>query len=253
MKSIEGNAVSPLQADVSPALVRLAVIDADSGFTRVLVNRLGPLGWRAQVLTQPPSVRDLTGMRIDALVIDLALVAEDGWSYLEEVARTCPTLALIVCSSQSTVAQRVRGLRLGADDWVTKPCHPEEMLARLEAALRRRRSGKAEAQEPVVAGELEIRPDMFEAFVGGQPIGLTRREFELLQTLARAGGVVVPREGIYQQVWGYTMVHGDRSVDVFVRRLRKKLETASPGWAYLHTHFGVGYRFDPEEANLEDI
>jgi DNA-binding response OmpR family regulator len=131
---------------------------------------------------------------------------------------------------------------------VTKPCHPEEVLARVEASVRRRRAGELSAQpiEPVVAGELEIRPDMFEAFVGGRAVGLTRREFELLHLLAEARGQVLERETIYQRVWGYAMAHGDRSVDVFIRKLRQKLEKLSPSWSYIHTHFGVGYRFDPE-------
>jgi DNA-binding response OmpR family regulator len=98
----------------------------------------------------------------------------------------------------------------------------------------------------VVAGELEIRADQFQAFVSGQSVGLTRREFELLQVLADSQGAVIEREDIYQRVWGYAMAHGDRSVDVFVRKLRRKLERLSPGWQYIHTHFGVGYRFDPE-------
>ena len=138
---------------------------------------------------------------------------------------------------------------MGADDWVTKPCHPEEVLARVESALRARRAAAAAAEEaePTVAGELEIRPEMFEAFVGGRPLGLTRREFELLQLLASSQARVIPRERIYERVWGYHMAHGDRSVDVFVRKLRRKLEAASPGWRYVHTHFGVGYRFDAQE------
>ena len=77
-------------------------------------------------------------------------------------------------------------------------------------------------------------------------LDLTRREFELLQLLAEAKGQVLERETIYQRVWGYAMAHGDRSVDVFVRKLRQKLEKRSPSWSYIHTHFGVGYRFDPE-------
>ena len=75
---------------------------------------------------------------------------------------------------------------------------------------------------------------------------LTRREFEVIQLLAHAEGKVLQREEIYQQVWGYAMAHGDRSVDVFIRKVRQKLEGASPDWKYIHTHFGVGYRFDPE-------
>ena len=98
----------------------------------------------------------------------------------------------------------------------------------------------------MVAGEIEIRADQFQAFVSGRSLNLTRREFELLQVLADASGRVIEREEIYQRVWGYAMAHGDRSVDVFVRKLRSKLLEYSSGWTYIHTHFGVGYRFEPE-------
>ena len=99
-----------------------------------------------------------------------------------------------------------------------------------------------------MAGELEIRADQFQAFAGRRSVDLTRREFEVLQLLAQAEGKVLQREEIYQAVWGYAMAHGDRSVDVFVRKVRQKLEKVSPDWNYIHTHFGVGYRFDPERA-----
>jgi DNA-binding winged helix-turn-helix (wHTH) protein len=105
---------------------------------------------------------------------------------------------------------------------------------------------------PLVAGELEIRADQFQAFVRTTSVDLTRREFEVLQLLAQAKGKVLQREEIYQAVWGYTMAHGDRSVDVFVRKVRQKLEKASPDWNYIHTHFGVGYRFDPERRDDTD-
>ena len=99
-------------------------------------------------------------------------------------------------------------------------------------------------------GEVEIRADQFQAFVAGVSVELTRREYELIQLLAEAEGQVLQREEIYQRVWGYAMVHGDRSVDVFVRKLRSKLERVSPCWRYIHTHFGIGYRFaaEPVEA-----
>ncbi len=102
------------------------------------------------------------------------------------------------------------------------------------------------------AGELEIRPDQFEAFAAGKAVGLTRREYELLSVLADAGGRVLERDDIYQRVWGYSMAHGDRSVDVFVRKLRAKLHQHSPGWEYIHTHFGVGYRFEADPGRAED-
>jgi DNA-binding response OmpR family regulator len=254
--SLEGAA--PLAGNelpsAAPAAVRLAVIDSDSGFVRVLAKRVGAVGWRAQLLSNPPPPEELRTLRLHAVVLDVAMLGGEAWSYLERVCGQPAAPAVVVCTGPSSVAQRVRGLRLGADDWVTKPCHPEEVLARVEAAVRRRRAAELSAQpvEPIVGGELEIRADMFEAFVGGRAVGLTRREFELLHLLASASGRVVPRERVYERVWGYAMAHGDRSVDVFVRKLRKKLEDASPGWTYLHTHFGVGYRFDPQEAETQE-
>jgi DNA-binding response OmpR family regulator len=231
----------------STGTIRLAVIDTDSGFLQVLSRRLDAAGWEHRVLSSGAPVEELVAMKINALLVDLSALGPDGWGFLDRVCGMLPGLGVIVCTPKSTVAQRVRGLRLGADDWISKPCHPEEVMARIEAVVRRRRRSQPQADTgPLVAGELEIRADQFQAFVSGQSVELTRREFELLQLLAEARGTVIEREDIYQRVWGYAMAHGDRSVDVFVRKLRRKLEKASGGWQYIHTHFGVGYRFEPE-------
>ena len=226
---------------------RLAVLDTDSGFVRVLSKRLEANGWGIRTFPHPPSADRIAEMSLSALLVDPASVEPD---FIEEVLARAPELPLIVCSGPSSVAQRVRALRLGAEDWVTKPCHPEEVLARIEAITRRRRQTEARPSEgPATAGELEIRPDQFQVFVGGRSLDLTRREFEVLDLLARSEGRVLEREEIYQRVWGFTMVRGDRSVDVFVRKVRQKIERASPGWRYIHTHFGIGYRFAPEAVD----
>jgi DNA-binding response OmpR family regulator len=192
-------------------------------------------------------IDELVAMKLKALLVDISVLGPQGWEFLENVCSSIPGLGVLVCTMQSTVAQRVRGLRLGADDWIAKPCHPEEVMARVEAVVRRRKRAEVKLEIwPVVHAELEIRADQYQAFVSGQSIGLTRREFELLQLLAEAPGQVVERDEIYQRVWGYAMAHGDRSVDVFVRKLRQKLQQHSADWRYIHTHFGIGYRFDPE-------
>jgi DNA-binding response OmpR family regulator len=234
-----------------PATVRLAVLDADSGFLQVLSRRLEDAGWQYRVLASPVPLDAIVAMRLNAIVIDLAVLGPQGWSYLENLCTRLPGLGVVVCTGQSSVAQRVRGLRLGADDWMTKPCHPEELIARVEAVVRRRKRAATRAEAgPLMIGELEIRTDQYQAFAGGVSIDLTRREFELIQLLAEAQGQVMQREEVYQRVWGYAMVHGDRSVDVFVRKLRQKLEKASPGWRYIHTHFGIGYRFAAESVEV---
>lgn len=239
-----------------PEAGRLAVIDTDSGFLTVLGKRLEAAGWQHRTLATPVPPEELVAMKLNAVIIDPRILGSDAWEYLERICGMLPDLGVIVCTQDATVAQRVRGLRLGADDWIGKPCHPEEVVARLEAVVRRRRRSRVKTDVgPLTAGELEIRPDQFQAFCGDRSLGLTRREFELLQLLAEARGRVLEREEIYRRVWGYSMAHGDRSVDVFVRKLRQKLQRASAGWTYVHTHFGVGYRFDPEplvEAEATD-
>jgi DNA-binding response OmpR family regulator len=232
-----------------PHTIGLAVLDDDSGFLAVLGKRTEAAGWRQRALPGPVSPEELAAMKLNVLLVDPSLLGEGGWGYLERVCAALPELAVVVCTGSSTVAQRVRGLRLGVDDWIAKPCHPEEVIARIEAVSRRRRGHSPTDAGPLAAGELEIRADRFQAYVGESSLDLTRREFELLQVLAGASGQVLERETIYQRVWGYSMAHGDRSVDVFVRKLRQKLERHSPRWIYIHTHFGVGYRFQPQPVD----
>ena len=257
--SVQVTAQEHADRRAATAAVRIAVLDADTGFLQVLGKRLDGLGWQYRVLGSPVPLDTLVALRLNAVVLDPAVLGPQGWTYLERLCGRLPALGVIVCTGPSSVAQRVRGLRLGADDWISKPCHPEELIARVEAVVRRRRRAEARTESPPVAvGGIEIRPDQFQAFAGGVSIDLTRREFELIHLLAEAAGQVLPREEIYQRVWGYAMVHGDRSVDVFVRKLRQKLDRASPDWRYIHTHFGVGYRFaaeavDPSTAAQQSV
>lgn len=232
---------------------RLAIIDRDSGFIQVLSNRLTTRGWELRTCQAPITAELLVSMRLNALVIDLGVIGPGGWEYLERICARLPSLAVIVCTGPSSVAQRVRGLRIGADAWITKPCHAEELIAVIESSLRRhRRAELPEVLEHAEVGEITIRPDLHQAFVNDRSLDLTAREFEILQLLAGSDRVL-RREDIYERVWGYAMAHGDRSVDVFVRKLRQKLRAGSPSWSYIHTHFGVGYRFAPEPDGGEAL
>ncbi|MGO9959857.1 MAG: response regulator transcription factor [Solirubrobacteraceae bacterium] len=226
--------------------LRLAVLDRDPGFMQVMSKRLDALGCEYRALGSPLSIEALVSLRLNALVIDLAILGPTGWGYLEQVCARLPGLAVVVCTGPSSVAQRVRGLRLGADAWITKPCHAEELICVIEAAVRRHRRAQMPTLEAATSfGEITIRPDLYQAYVNELSLELTAREFEILNLLSGSDRVL-RREEIYERVWGYAMAHGDRSVDVFVRKLRQKLRTGSPRWNYIHTHFGVGYRFAPE-------
>src|SRR6202042_1324155 len=242
-----GAAPTPSATQRTNNRLRLAVLDRDPGFMKVLTNRLDALGCEHRALTAPATAHALVAMRLNAMVLDLAVLGPSGWDYLERLCARLPGLAVVVCTGPSSVAQRVRGLRLGADAWVTKPCHAEELICVVEAAVRRHR--RAEMPILVAAsryGEIKVRPDRYQAYGGEVSLELTAREFEILHLLTGSDRVL-RREEIYERVWGYAMAHGDRSVDVFVRKLRQKLRAASPGWNYIHTHFGVGYRFAPDQ------
>src|SRR3954447_20236368 len=135
--------------------IRLAVIDSDSGFLQVLGKRLEGVGWPHRVLSTPAPLDAMVAMRLNAVVVDLAVLGPQGWTYLEKLCARLPGLGVIVCTGQSSVAQRVRGLRLGADDWITKPCHPEELIARVEAVVRRRKRADVRVDKgPTVIGEV---------------------------------------------------------------------------------------------------
>ncbi len=227
--------------------VRIALVDDDSGLLTMLERRFRAARWEYEALTYAPGPDQLAAMRLHAVVLNPVL---SGIDYIERIGHAQPGLAILVVCRPAPVADRVRALRSGADDWITKPCHPEELVARIEAVMRRRRSGELPLDDqPLTAGDLTIRPDRFDAYVGDEPAGLSRKEYDLLRQLASVDGRVLEREVIYQRVWGYAMVRGDRSVDVFVRKLRNKLECVSPNWRYVHTHFGVGYRFAAERPD----
>src|SRR6202050_3713517 len=145
--------------------LRLAVVDRDPGFMQVLANRLDALGWDLRALSSAVTVDALVGMRLNALVVDLSVLGPGSWEYLERVCARLPGLAVIVCTGPSSVAQRVRGLRLGADAWITKPCHAEELICVIEAAIRRHRRNEMPAVEDVAdVGAISGRPELYQAY-----------------------------------------------------------------------------------------
>lgn len=232
-------------------MLRLAVIDNDQMFARQVAAEIA-MGkdWRFELFGGGPPPSPWRLARFDAVLVDPAAIGDGFWRYLEEVAGQLPDLCVLVCGSRTDVASRVRGLRSGADDWIAKPSSPTEILARAEAFRRARRVKAPGLEEPVLSGEIEIRPGEADARAGRVRLGLTGREFELLRFLVREEGKVLARETIYRRVWGYRIPSGDRSVYTYIRRLRIKLEVVSPDWVYIHTHLGTGYRFEPEPVAL---
>jgi DNA-binding response OmpR family regulator len=227
-----------------PGQLRAAIVDADADFVAALATALEPFGWKGSVLAEPPSLWALARMRLHALVLDPATLGEQPLAWLALVARELPEMRIVVCATSSTLEQRICALRVGVDDWIAKSCELEEVVARIESAVRGpHHIGPALDERPLLQAELTISPSHRQAFAHGVSARLTGREFSLLHLLAGQHGQVVDRANAYLHVWGYPMVRRDRSVDVHVRRIRGKLKRISPEWSYIQTHYQVGYRF----------
>ncbi|SJZ43633.1 two-component system, OmpR family, response regulator VicR [Pilibacter termitis] len=180
----------------------------------------------------------------DLILLDLMLPKMDGLEVAREVRKSYDMPIIMVTAKDSEI-DKVLGLELGADDYVTKPFSNRELVARVKANLRRNTITKAEseneAQGDLTIGELVIHPSAYIVSKRGEKIELTHREFELLHYLAKHLGQVMTREHLLQTVWGYDYFGDVRTVDVTVRRLREKIEDTPSRPAYLVTRRGVGY------------
>lgn len=184
----------------------------------------------------------------DLIILDLMLPELDGLEVAKEVRKTSH-IPIIMLSAKDSEFDKVIGLEIGADDYVTKPFSNRELLARVKAHLRRTENIESAVAEEnasttgseIVIGDLEILPDAFVAQKRGEDIELTHREFELLYHLAIHMGQVMTREYLLETVWGYDYFGDVRTVDVTIRRLREKIEDTPSRPEYILTRRGVGY------------
>lgn len=183
--------------------------------------------------------RALADPRPDLVILDLMLPGLDGFEVTRRL-RTAGSLPVIVLTARDDPVDRVVGLELGADDYVTKPFDPRELVARVRAVLRR-----SEAPEPAVPGNATLEADRLrvevggrEVFADGERVALTPKEFDLLVALMEHRGLVLTREQLLERVWGYTFLGDSRTIDVHVRQLRRKLGDACP----IETVWGTGYK-----------
>jgi DNA-binding response OmpR family regulator len=183
----------------------------------------------------------------DVCVLDLMLPQRDGWSVIEAARSEGIGTPIVVVSARGTEHDRVHALDIGADDYLVKPFSMNELVARVQAAARRGvRAPAPERGEPIDVEELRIDPREVQAFVDGESCELTPTEFRLLYQLALDRGRVVTRDELLQKLWGRREGHRDRTVDVFIRRLREKVDARAPRHSFIQTRYGVGYKLEPE-------
>ena len=188
--------------------------------------------------------------RPDVLVLDLMLPGLDGWALIEQARAEGIGTPILVVSARGTEHDRVHALQIGADDYLVKPFSMKELVARVQAAARRGvRAQPEERGDAIEIEELRIDPREVQAYVGGVNAELTPTEFRLLYALALDRGRVTTRDELLQKIWGRRETHRDRTVDVFVRRLRDKIDRIAPRHTFIQTRYGVGYKLEPVEKD----
>ena len=179
----------------------------------------------------------------DLVLLDVMLPGTDGWGVLRTIRQESKTPVIMLTAKGETM-DKVSGLKMGADDYITKPFEMKEVLARIEAVLRRSASQEAElASKRLVFDKLIIDLDAFELIVDGKKVDTPPKEMELLYHLASSPNRVYTRNQLLDEVWGFDYFGDSRTVDVHIKRLREKLEGVSPQWS-LKTVWGVGYKFE---------
>ena len=223
------------------------VIEDEKEIRDLLRYNLERAGFRvAAAADGEDGLKQVFASRPDALVLDLMLPGHNGLEILREVRGEPGTadLPVIVLTARAAEMDKLLGFEHGADDYLTKPFSPRELVARLRALMRRAKPGKE--APAIVRGALQIDGESREAVLAGRRLTLTPREFDLLAFLARHAGRVLSREELLRKVWGYDYLGETRTVDVHVRRLRMKLGEAHP---FIETVTGSGYKFVAPDAS----
>jgi DNA-binding response OmpR family regulator len=216
--------------------------DADLGFG--LRNNLEIEGYGVEIAADgPSSLAALEARRFDLVILDLMIPGVDGLRVLKTMRDRGDRTPVLVLTARGQEEDKVRGLRLGADDYVTKPFGVLELLARIEALLRRARPPRS-AGPPARFGEVEVNPSIRQVRRGGAPVGLSPKEFDLLWALLEADGAVLSRQELMQQVWGYHATVLSRTVDTHIAELRRKLESDPAAPRHLLTVRKAGYRLE---------
>jgi len=216
---------------------RVLVVEDDNEIADVLRRSLRIEGYDVKVSGDGTQALDEAGLfEPDAVVLDLGLPGMDGIDVARRL-REDGDVPILILTARDALDSRVEGLDSGADDYLVKPFEREELLARLRALLRRR---PPRGSASLVVGDLRLNPDSHEVFRGDRRIELTAREFELLEYLMRNERLVVSRERLLDDVWGYAPLAETNTVDVFISNVRRKLEAGGEP-RILHTVRGAGY------------
>jgi DNA-binding response OmpR family regulator len=231
-----------------PAMAKVLIIEDDEVIANGMARHLQQAGFEAVgVANGETGLARLRFEQPDVCVLDLMLPGVDGWKVIEDARGEGIGTPIVVVSARGTEHDRVHALEIGADDYLVKPFSMKELVARVNAVTRRgTRAQEPRRGEEIVIEELRLDPRNVQAYLDGASAELTPTEFRLIYTLALEQGRVLTRDELLQRVWGRRASHRDRTVDVFVRKLREKVDNRATRHTFLHTRYGVGYKLEAE-------
>ncbi len=222
------------------------VIEDDKNIAELLRLYLEKDGFEVSIASDGGQGLRLAGeVEPDVILLDIMLPVMDGWQVCKEIRRNSQ-VPIIMLTAKGETFDKVSGLEMGADDYVTKPFEVKELIARIHAVMRRADGAAAPVEKKLVYDKLVVNLDSYELIVDGKKIDTPPKEMELLYHLAASPNRVFTRNQLLDEVWGFDYFGDSRTVDVHIKRLREKLEGASDKWS-LKTVWGVGYKFDVAE------
>ena len=224
---------------------RVLIVEDDSNIAELLRLYLGKDGFEVMISPDGGKAEDMFDLfQPDLVLLDLMLPVKSGWQVCRAI-RDKSAVPIIMLTAKGETEDKVNGLEMGADDYVTKPFEVRELLARIHAVMRRREGGTAD-EKKLTFDKLVINLDSYELVVDGIKVDTPPKEMELLFHLASSPNRVFTRNQLLDEVWGFDYFGDSRTVDVHIKRLREKLEGVSEKWT-LKTVWGVGYKFEVTE------
>ncbi len=219
---------------------RILVVDDEVPIQELIKFNLEQAGFEVEVASEgEEALEKFDAVKPELIVLDLMLPGKDGYDVCKAIRKNS-NVPIIMLTAKETELERVLGLELGADDYITKPFSPLELVARIKAVLRRSSGQEMEEEEELSVGNITMHVDTREVTVGAEHVELTRKEFDLLHIFLQNVGKVLTRDFLLQKVWGYEYEGETRTVDVHIRHLRRKL--GREGEERIETIHGVGYK-----------
>jgi len=241
-----GTATAPAPA------ISLLVVEDDENISTALAEYFSRAGYSVTTASDGVAgVEAAVNSRPDVVVLDLMLPKMDGLSVCKEIRQKNPLMPIIMLTAKDDVVDKVLGLEMGADDYITKPFSLREVEARIKSVLRRARAAAAASdgrdESPIVRGQLRVDPVRREVTIADKHVDLTPKEFDLLRLFAANPGRVFPRKYLLEKIWDYSYEGYDRTIDSHINRLRAKVEENPENPQLVLTVWGIGYKFTDAE------